>query len=465
MASPATIVIETASPVEPIAPATTEPVPLSFPAILRNHALTSRFAHLHEELELRTLAPAKKVSKREDKEGKRWVRRKENARFVGNPHIIYPTKRDLDPARPSTLSTFPIPLPPYLPRSVSLPRAEPPPASPYTANAGRFSLSMRGMRRTLRRAGPRTQALVKAVEEELVNWLSEAVVVVQPEDKGPLGQEEYDFPGRIIGEQEGAREVARSTLKLVWWVQDDAWARYVVHCCARYHDVVSFSKDSPTHRLTHLLRPNVTRPDHAARAALVTPPATDLDLSSLSSYESDVLSSFSDIHSDVAPSDVPSEPENGSGYLSDIPSDRGGLSDIASDSGAEADFEKDRAQSPASIASLYHAAIREAHAWSVDGDGDGELDRAVDSLSIHDSALPHAPVQNGTDNEETPRARRVVSYRTRLWDRTRSASSPSRSPVRRGPRRRMEAPLSVSTGQKAKEIGERDRSFYEYLFE
>ncbi|THH11688.1 hypothetical protein EW146_g7961 [Bondarzewia mesenterica] len=63
------LIIETTSPIEPIAPATTEPVPLSFPAILRNPALTSRFAHFHEELELRTSAPAKKVSKRENKEG------------------------------------------------------------------------------------------------------------------------------------------------------------------------------------------------------------------------------------------------------------------------------------------------------------------------------------------------------------------------------------------------------------
>ena len=58
------------------------PVPLSFPAILRNAALTSRFAHLTLDPEQRKPAYQSAVSKksirRNDNEGKRWVRRKEN---------------------------------------------------------------------------------------------------------------------------------------------------------------------------------------------------------------------------------------------------------------------------------------------------------------------------------------------------------------------------------------------------
>ena len=38
-------------------------------------------------------------------------------------------------------------------------------------------------------------------------------------------------------------------------------------------------KDTPPHRLAHILRPIVTRPDLAARATLATPPPTDLDFS------------------------------------------------------------------------------------------------------------------------------------------------------------------------------------------
>jgi hypothetical protein len=80
-------------------------------------------------------------------------------------------------------------------------------------------------------------------------------------------------------------------------------------------------KDTPTHRLTHILRPNATRPDPATRAALATPPTTDGDFSSHSPYDSDALpSSLSDVQSidsglDVlSESDYVSEPEFGSAH-------------------------------------------------------------------------------------------------------------------------------------------------------
>ena len=66
------------------------------------------------------------------------------------------------------------------------------------------------MRRTLRKTGPRTQALVKAVEDEIVGWLSEGGVVLQPDGTLAAGFEGLQFPGRVIGEQQGVREVERS---------------------------------------------------------------------------------------------------------------------------------------------------------------------------------------------------------------------------------------------------------------
>lgn len=56
------------------------PLPMSFPAILRNPGLSDRFAHLRMQTKS---APAPSIAsvkrnKRDDKEGKRWVRRKEN---------------------------------------------------------------------------------------------------------------------------------------------------------------------------------------------------------------------------------------------------------------------------------------------------------------------------------------------------------------------------------------------------
>jgi hypothetical protein len=158
------------------------------------------------------------------------------ARFTGNPHVAAPSKHDLEPSVPIPHATFPIPLPPYLPRSALLSATVSPTPDANATNAGQFSLSKRGMRKALRRSGPRTQALVRGVEEELMCWLSGVEVVMNP-DKEPGCQ----FPGRAVADLEDIREVERSPQRLVWWIENDTWARYVVHCCARYHNIVSFS--------------------------------------------------------------------------------------------------------------------------------------------------------------------------------------------------------------------------------
>jgi len=62
-----------------------QPLPLSFPAILRNSSITTRFAHLHSSNkdELDTPPPTVvKKTKRGENEGKRWVRRKENGTYT-----------------------------------------------------------------------------------------------------------------------------------------------------------------------------------------------------------------------------------------------------------------------------------------------------------------------------------------------------------------------------------------------
>jgi hypothetical protein len=58
------------------------PVPMSFPSILRNSGLTraSRYAHLVDPVQ------PKKVWRRNDNEGKRWVRRRENGAFHSTVH-------------------------------------------------------------------------------------------------------------------------------------------------------------------------------------------------------------------------------------------------------------------------------------------------------------------------------------------------------------------------------------------
>jgi hypothetical protein len=152
------------------------------------------------------------------------------------------SKRDYSLVPPQTQSTFPEPLPPYLPRSVKLPTVPTLPATdPSSANAGRFSLSLKGMRRDLRRAGRRAESLVRDVEYEMVQWLTLGGTVLAP-DTAVQGEGGRQSVGSPVGATGTILEVSRTPLQLVWRIADDAFARYVVHCCARYHEIVSFSK-------------------------------------------------------------------------------------------------------------------------------------------------------------------------------------------------------------------------------
>lgn len=230
------------------------PVPLSFPAILRNPKLADRYAHLRERSGAAPPKTSISNARRDEHEGKRWIRRRENgascryshamhtltmfiAKFVGNPHIAPPSRSDHAVPVPSNLSTFPIPLPPYLPRSSVLPSSVPGSRDPASASAGLFSLSLKGARRALR-TRPGARNIVDAIEGHLCTWL---------EGETYPGEEQgIVFPGEKVGGREDVLEVSRRALGLVWVVgkdgADGAFERYVVHCLARWYGVVSFSK-------------------------------------------------------------------------------------------------------------------------------------------------------------------------------------------------------------------------------
>ena len=163
------------------------------------------------------------------------------ARFVGNAHIVVPSNKDFNVPAPSGRPTFPEPLPHFLSRNNPIPPVIPAMREPVSTNAGRFSLSLKGMRRQLRSSGPCTELLVKDVEDEIVAWLAAGGVMLAPDASTAL-----DSPGTPIGSTSAILEVSRTPLQLVWNIEDNAFTRYVVHCCARYHDVVSFSASSPT---------------------------------------------------------------------------------------------------------------------------------------------------------------------------------------------------------------------------
>ncbi len=206
------------------------------------------------------------------------------------------------------------------------------------------------------------------------------------------------------------------------------------------------------------MRPNATRPDPATCAALVTPPTTDGDFSSHSSYDSDAhLSSLSDVQSidggfDVlSESDLTLEPEFGpapsrgtdGGGQRHSPVEIATLSDIASD--VDADVET--------------GSVQGAGGGDGGGDGDGDghfnLEQATGALSL-------------VNDDETPQPLplRGTAYRARaaVWDahqRARSGSSPSRSPARRKPRRRLGRTMVKKSVNSA---SRKTESFYDFLF-
>ncbi|KAJ7218116.1 hypothetical protein GGX14DRAFT_599781, partial [Mycena pura] len=397
------------------------PIPLSFPAILRNPGLPSSYAYLTHSAEKPKPVVSKKHKtwRRDDNGGKRWIRRKENATFSGNTHIVQPAKTDLLPPQgPNIRSTFPVPLPPYLPRENRLPNAVLP-TRDTNADCGRYSLSLKGMRRNLRTMQFRSKPLVRVIEAEIVRWLEAGGTLLFP-DTSTCSV--LNSAGTPIGDT-GIVELSRTPLQLVWRVADDPFARYVIHCTARYHKIVSYSKDVSGQRLTYLLRPNVayvriSYPEFHVTMGIDTPPTTDMDFSSQLDSESERASDY-DVHSEAG------EFVPGVQHMTTI--------------------EEDFVASPRTPYSI------DDDEWSVITDGDADddesgndLDQSVDSL--------------GDDPDETLLAVRRFSHlslRSRALARAqvRSSSLPSRSPVR--PARPIAALSSPKNPPK---------SFYNYLF-
>ncbi|KAF8070710.1 hypothetical protein FPV67DRAFT_1412852 [Lyophyllum atratum] len=409
---------------------------LSFPAILRNPGISSRFAHLQSTQHRSQAVPAVIKKLKREHEGKRWIRRKDNARFTGNPHIVAATKRDYALQVPQVRATFPEPLPPYLPRNAKVPTNALPERDPISANAGRFSLSLKGMRRGLRKCGFRAELLVRDVEYEIIEWLQAGGTVLNPDAREA---EDLAAPGILVGDTETIFEVSRTPLQLVWYTDNDSFARYVVHCCARYHEIVSFSKELSGRRLTYLLRPNVTRPDHRAPGTLDTPPVTDIDYSSQPDTESD----HGGLETD---SDVDQPSLQRSTQLPAITED----------------------YSPLSSPVISPPPHLDSEAWSIIGDTDVEGDESASDAELAAEVNSLSLSAADTDLDVTPKAniylRQQASLRRRGWSQGRATSSPSRSPARRpfrrGPLRydppRLTKPTALALHQQ--------QSFYDYLF-
>ncbi|KAF8210174.1 hypothetical protein K438DRAFT_1809117 [Mycena galopus ATCC 62051] len=400
------------------------PIPLSFPALLRNPGLTSRYAHLSDSASERSkpVPPKKhKTLRRDDNEGKRWIRRKDNARFSENTHIVPPGKRDYEQPIPQIRTTFPEPLPVYLARNNKVPGATLPTSDPKSTDCGRFSLGLKGMRRDLRKMGFRSKPLVVEIEGELLKWLAGGTQLSPDSPQNILNSS-----GTPLGSTGTIVEISRTPLQLVWRMADDsdAFARYVVHCTARYHKVVSFSKELSGLRLTYLLRPNVNYPEFHATVGVDTPPATDVDLSSQLDTDSEFASDL-DTHSEAG--EPVAEPVVD--HMSTI--------------------EEDVVSSPRLPSAPDFLDDDWSEVGDVDTDGDEHelMTQSIDSLRDPDATFV---VQRGLAQ---------FSLRSRTLDHAahaRSTSSPSRSPSR--PTRRTFPLVPVTRAILP------PKSFYEYLF-
>ncbi|GAA5841325.1 hypothetical protein JCM11251_001625 [Rhodosporidiobolus azoricus] len=254
--------------------------------------------------------------------GKRKRRRWENAQLAGNPHLHRPTRSDFAPGPyMKGLSTTFSPPPSSFSRSTyisSSPSSFPSHADLVaSADAGQFSLSLRGLRKNLRTAvgssrrgeGGRTEEVLEIMERELVAWLTLSGRIPEgfyhesaalgtrggkPLDPTPLD----DLPSAPLPSLPDLpssspsaplapptlTELSRQPHTLVW-LAPSPHHRYLLHALARYYSLQSFSRPlsplEPDQRVTHILRPQLVRPravpgGGAGLGVLETPPVTDL---------------------------------------------------------------------------------------------------------------------------------------------------------------------------------------------
>ncbi|GAA5940785.1 hypothetical protein JCM1841_004717 [Sporobolomyces salmonicolor] len=306
-------------------------VPMSMPAILQN----PKNKHLHGALGRnersaggREGGAIKATSAGAVPGGKRRRRRWENAQLSGNPHLHRPTRADFAPG-PSLrdLSTTFAPPPATFSRSTyisSSPSSVPSPALlASTSTYGQFTMPLRGLRRNIRgglgpRAkrgeGGRTEEVLEIMERELIAWLTlsgrvpdgfyrdDAGVTTMLSnvrgralDPTPLEDVQLALSLPALPDLPSASsipdapalpatltELTRLPHTLVW-LAPSPHHRFLLHSLARYYSLQSFSRPlsplDPDVRVTHVLRPQLTRPLANASgrtlASFETPPGTD----------------------------------------------------------------------------------------------------------------------------------------------------------------------------------------------
>ena len=303
------------------------------------------------------------------------------------------------------------------------------------------------MRRDLRKSGFRAEVLVRDVESEVVNWLQVGGTVLAPDicDSSTSTLDSMSYTP--VGGTGTIFEISRTPLQLIWSITDDAFARYIVHCCARYYEIVSFSqyflvsgmhifnnisgKEISGQRFTYLLRPNVVYPDHHAPSGLDTPPMTDVDYSSQLDTESDHESL--DIDSDIEP----------------YPTHADGLSTISEDNGSTL-----TRNNPLSV-------FENA---DVESESDPRLTAGLNGLSLLCDTVSESTPNSASQIHSHLNAHLLLHHQVggHYHRREKSTSSPSQSPVQSSWFKDLE-PLPHRSKDFSL-VHDHHQTFYDYLF-
>ena len=218
------------------------------------------------------------------------------ARSVGNPHVVAAPKNDYQTPPPEVESTFPEPFPAYLSRNVPLttftPAYKP---DPNSSNALISSLSLKGMRKELWNVDARARHLVGKLKPRSSAGCATGRCFF-PRMRGTLtisnSLEHLSEARALLANSQGrpcnlfGRSQKTGFLDTRCIAVPGTTTSPASVSTSPYHNDEDIYRRSPGkgksgQRVTYLLRPNVSRPNHE----ICTPPPTDLGYSSREDLE------------------------------------------------------------------------------------------------------------------------------------------------------------------------------------
>ncbi|GAA5942765.1 uncharacterized protein JCM15063_002785 [Sporobolomyces koalae] len=507
------------------------PIPMSMPAILqhpKNKHLLGAIGKKQRAAMADENATSSKSKPAHAPGGKRKRRRWENAQLAGNPHLHRPSRADFAPG-PSLkdLSTVFAPPPTAFSRSTySTPASSSlNDSSRADSVSGQFSMSLRGLRRTLRSSvvgnkvtrgqGGRIEEVLEIMERELQAWLQfegrvspgfyhdGSLSAAKILDSTPLDDLPFEPAHEALPDEPSSSsrppptppptlvELTRLPHTLVW-LAPAPQHRFLLHSLARYYRLQSFSRPlsplDPSTRVTHILRPQLARPNPTVLLDRVngfeTPSATDwssavssTEVSSISASESEA--EFTETEAEFTTDDDDGDgDETGTGDEADPERGRT-LAELSSDEDGDSEYGADREGfSTDDEVDRYHAQIDSLTSSLSNLDGIGSAvpstptATATPTRTASAPFLPYTPVSipSSLSIATTPRPTTRARGRRSLPLGTASGrdsleSSPSRSPTRAALETESDVPAGTGTSSASGEWTMPRRNFVDWVFE